>query len=190
MRSATSIKTIEQPIYDTVQLTASAAQLATFFSVAQGGVMAGAVTKTYEHTNMIQTGRLEKGVEMLITGISLNVKEAATGGAVVTWADYLNVYESYLRLKIGDTYFLSIPTILVPPASAETNYFSNIAAAATEFKATKGIGSINNKFSLEKQPLLLEEQETLQVELKLSSTIVAVTDVMIVLWGVTTTPVR
>lgn len=181
---------IDQPVYDTVQLAAVAGQTVNFFQIPLGGIIAGAVLKNYGHTNMVQAGRLEKGLELTIKAVSLHVKETAVGGARVTFANYTAIYNnSFIRLNIGQVSFLDVYAQAVPPASCEVDYFSNIAAAATEFKSTHGAGSYFNKFVLD-NPLVLEDQESIGVQLTLADTLAAVTDVMVILWGSMTRPVR
>jgi hypothetical protein len=181
---------IDQPIYDTVQLAAVAGQTVNLFVVPFGGIIAGAVVKNYSHTNLIQAGRLEKGLELTIKAVSLHVKETAVGGARVTFADYTAVFNnSFLRLNIGQVSFLDTYLQAVPPACCEVDYYSNIGAAVTEFKPTHGVGSWHNRFMLD-NPLILEDQESISVQLTLADTIAAVTDVMVILWGSMTRPVR
>jgi hypothetical protein len=181
---------LTQPVYDTMQLAAAAGQTVSFFSVPLNGVLAGAALKTYAHTNLVQAGRLEKGLELTIRGITLFVRDTASGGARVTLADYLAIYDTgHINLLMGQVSFLRIPAYLLPPGGAEVNYFSNIAAAATEYKATHGLGSFMNRFVLD-SPLVLEEQESIQVDLFVGGTPAAVTDVSIVLWGDMLRPVR
>lgn len=182
---------LDQPIYDTMQLAVAAVpQTVNFFSVPIGQIIAGAVVKTYSHTNLVQAGRLEKGLKLTIKAISFSVKETAVGGARPTWADYVSVYNnSFLRLFIGQVSFLDTYLQAVPPASAEVGYYSNIVAAPTEYKATHGVGSYFNRFTID-QPLFLDDQESINVELTIGNPIVAVTDVMVILWGSMIRPVR
>lgn len=181
---------ITQPIYDTVQLAAAANQTVSFFAVPFGGLLAAGIIKDYRHTNLVQAGRLEKGLEIEIEAMSLIVKQKIDAGTIVTWADYQMIYnESHLNLQIGQVSFLRLPLTQVPPAAGETNYFSNITPAATEFKASKGLGSINNVFKFT-NVLILEDQESIQVDLFVGGTPGAICDVQLVLWGTQTRPVR
>lgn len=180
---------LTQPIYDTMQLAVGVG-VYPFFSVPLNGALTAAANKTYAHTNLVQAGRLEKGIELTITGVAMHIRDTASGGARVTLADYLSVYnESWIDLLIGQVSFLRVPAYQIPPGPAEINYFSDIAAAATEYKATKGIGSHMNVFRLE-NPLVLEDQESLQVDLHVEDALVAVTDVSLILYGSQTRPVR
>jgi len=190
MRYAKVENQLTQPIYDTVQLAAAVGQTANFFSVPLNGVLAGAVNKTYAHTNLIQAGRLEKGINMIIEGFTLAVRDTATGGARVTLADYLVIYDTgHLNFLIGNVSFNHLPCILVPAGAGETQYFSNIAAAATEYKINHGLSSVANMYRLN-SPIILEDQESIQFDLFIGGTIAAVTDVTITLWGEQTRPVR
>ncbi len=182
---------ITQPLYDTVQLAVAAvAQTASFFVVPLNGILAGVFVKTYSHTNLVQAGRLEKGIELTIKGISFFVRDVATDGAVVSFADYLSVYNiSHLNLLIGQQSFFRMTLPEIAPAAAEINYFSNIAPAPTEFKATKGIGTVRNYFPIDNH-LVLEDQESIQVDVEVESAIVAVTDITLMLHGDMTRPVR
>lgn len=189
MRLAGVENLLTQPIYDTVQLAAGAGQTVSFFSVPLNGVLAGAVLKTYAHTNLVQAGRLEKGVELTIEAVSFSIRESIAAGTRVTKADYVGIMQaSHLNFTIGDTTFLRLPLHSLPPGNSENQYFSNIAAAATEFQNNHGVGSIHNRMPI--SPVVLEEMETIRVDLFVGYTVVAVTDVSLILWGKMTRPVR
>jgi len=183
-------KQLTQPLYDTVQLAAVAGQMANFFSIPLNGALTAAANKTYAHTNLIQAGRLEKGVEMVIEGMAMGVRDTASGGARYTLADYLVIYDTgHLNLLIGGVSFTHLMCAACPAGVLETQYFSNIAAAATEYKVNHGLSSVANvhKFL---NPLVLEEQESIQVELRIDGTIAAVTDVSLIFYGYQRAPVR
>jgi len=181
---------LTQPIYDTIQGAVAAAQILNFFSIGLNGALTAAANKTYAHTNLVQAGRLEKGLELTITGMAAHIRDTASGGARVTLADYLAVYnETWVDLLIGTVSFLKLPLYQIAPGPAEINYSSNIAAAATEYKATKGLGSAMNVFRFE-NPLVLEDQETIQVDMHIEDAVAAVTDVSVILYGNLTRPIR
>ena len=181
---------LTQPIYDTIQLAAVAGQMANFFSIPLNGALTAAANKTYAHTNLIQAGRLEKDIEMVIRGMSLVVRDTAKGGARVTLADYLILFDTtHLNLLIGGVSFLHLPCIACPAGVGETQYFSNIAAAVTEYKVNHGLSSVVNVYRFE-NPLVLEDQESIQVEMRVDGTIAAVTDVTLFLYGDQVRPVR
>lgn len=181
---------ITQPIYDTVRLAAVAAQTVSFFVVPINGLLAAGLIKTYSLTNLVQAGRLEKGLELTITGISLFVRSLAKAGARPTLVDYVAVYNnSNINLLIGQQSFFHLFLPGIPPAAAEVNYFSNIVAAPTEYMPTHGIGSVANVFPLDNN-LVLEDQESIRVDLQVGDTIAAVTDVTLMLHGSMTRPVR
>lgn len=180
---------ISQHLYDTVQLAAVAGQTVSFFSVPLNGVLAGAALKTYAHTNLVQAGRLEVGTELTIEAISFSVKPTVAAGTAVSLADFRAIYQaSHINVQIGGVSFLRASLIDLPPANAETQYYSNIAAAATEFQSNHGLGSIHNRMAI--QPIVLEAQETILVDLFVGGTVAAVTDVKFNLWGKMTRPVR
>lgn len=179
------------PIYDTVQLAAGAGQTVRFYAVPLGGIIAGAVAKTNAHTNLVQAGRLQKGWTMEITGFSFFVRNLAEGGAAVSKVDYDIIFDyGFYELQIGQVEFSTLPILSIPNAGAETQYFSNIAAAVTEFKMNHGLASVMNRFPLDDNILILEDQESIEVQLTIPGTIVAVTDVTFMLWGYVTRPVR
>lgn len=181
---------LDQPIYDTVQLAAAAGPLTySFFTVPQGGVMAGAVVKDYAHTNMIQAGTLERGTTFLLRGLSLSISETAVGGARPTLADNIIVYGGDVTLRLGQREFGHWQTRYLNSAGQELQYFSNIAAAATEFHVNRGVSHVENYRKLN-YPLQIEEQEQIQVLLRIPGTIGAVTDVTITLHGDMTRPVQ
>lgn len=181
---------LNQPIYDTVQLAAVAGQMANFFSIPLNGALTAAANKTYAHTNLIQAGRLEKEIEMVIVGMTLAVRDTASGGARYTLADYLIIYDTaHINLLIGGVSFLHIPAMRCPAGVGETQYFSNITPAATEYKVNHGLSSVVNVYRFD-NPLVLEDQESIQVELRVDGTIAAVTDVTLFLEGTQRRPVR
>ncbi len=180
---------ITQPIYDTVQLAAAAGAY-NFFAVPMGGILAGAVVKTYAHTNLVQAGRLEKGIDMTITAVSMYLRNTATGGAIVSMVDYETFYNnSDINVQIGQVSFLRLPAQEVPPGVGETQLFSNITPAATEFKMNHGTSNIFNTYKLE-NPLVLEDQESIAVTVTVGTALAAVTDLTIVMHGQQTRPVR
>lgn len=180
---------LTQPIYDTLQLAAVAGQTVSFFAVPLNGPLTGAINKTYAHTNLTQAGRLEKGVELEIQGISFSIRPTIAAGTAVTLVDYRAIYEaSHINLLIGQVSVLRLPLHAIPPANSENQYFSNIAAAATEFASNHGVGSIGNILRID--PITLEAQESIQCDLVVGGTVAAVTNISMFLWGRMTRPVR
>ena len=182
---------LTQPMYDTIQLTASANQTINFFSSPRGQILAGTVPKSNSHTNMIEAGRLPSGWSMKIEAFSFYVRQQAEGGAAVTKVDYDTIYsDGFIDVQIGQVSFLKCPVAAMPSAGCESQYFSNITPAATEFSNGHGVGSHLNKFYLGDQMLQLDAQESIEVLLNVPGTIIAVTDVTFMLWGAVTRPVR
>ena len=181
---------LTQPIYDTVRLAAVAAQTVSFFQVPLYGLLAAGLIKSYALTNLVQAGRLEKGLELTIVGISLFVRSMAKAAARPTLVDYVAVFNnSNINLLIGQQSFFHMALCQIPPAAAEIDYFSNIVDAPTEYNPTHGIGTVANVFPLE-NPLVLEDQESIRVDLEVDDAIAAVTDVTLMLHGDMTRPVR
>lgn len=179
---------IDQPIYDTVQMPA-AAGLSSLFLVPLNGALTAAAAKTYAHTNMTQAGRIEKGCELEIRALSMYIRPVASGGAAVTLADYRVFYNTgHVNVQIGQQSVFRLPTSHIPCGPCELQYFSNIAAAATEFQNNHGLGAFGNKYILE-NPVVLEENEAIQVDITVAA-LAAVTDVTFTLWGKYTRPVR
>jgi hypothetical protein len=180
---------LTQPLYDTMQAAAVAGQTLSFYSIPLNGPLTAAINKTYAHTNVIQAGRLEKGVELTIKGISFAIRPTIAAGTAVTLVDYKAIYEaSHINMQIGQVSVLRLPLNEIPAGCSENQYFSNIAAAATEFQSNHGLGAISNVLPI--NPLVLEENETIQVDLFIGGTVAAVTNLRMVLWGDMTRPVR
>lgn len=181
---------ITQPIYDTVQAAVVAGpQQINFFAVPIGGIMAGAVVKTRAQTNIVQAGRLERGNQITIQAISAFVRETAVGGARRTWADYEAFYNNtHFNIQLGQKTWLRATAAHIPSGGAELQYFSNIVAAATEYEINHGIGSWGNVWQMQ-HPVILEENESIQVECNIGDAIAAVTDITFVLWGQLLRPV-
>lgn len=177
---------ITQPIYDTIQL-ATTATSGTFFAVPFGGIFFGTTTKTFAETNLVQAGRLERGVSLDITDISLHVPSDIVQALAI---NIRALNRGHLRLSIGQVTFLDTPIADVGNGGAELVMFSNIAAAATEFQLNKGVSVWPNKFHLD-LPIRLGEQESIQVDIDgLSPILTAVLNITCLLWGVYTRPVR
>jgi len=178
-----------QPLYDTMQLPiAAAAQMVSFFTIPFGGPLTAAINKGFQHTNLVQAGRLEKDIKLTIKGLSFALKGEVFAGVHPTWADYTAITEnSSIELLIGQRSYLHLPTTLTPPGPGETTYMSNIAAAATEYRPGHGLGSVNNVFKFE-EPLLLDDQESIRVDLNVHVAVVAAVDVQLVLWGTMVRP--
>lgn len=173
---------ITQPVYDTMQLAAAAGPLTyRFFTVPLGQVIAGAVVKTYVHTNMTQAGQLEQGVTLTIKALTMVVKQLATGGAAPTQADYQVIQDGLISLICSDKNWGRFPVTLIPSGGGELVFVSD-AAAAPVLQVTKGIPATANKFFLD-YPIGLQVQENFAVELLIPGTIAAVTDVQIFLHG-------
>lgn len=181
---------ITQPIYDTVQAAVVAGpQQINFFAVPIGGIMAGAVVKTRAQTNIVQAGRLERGNELTIQAISAFVRETAVGGARRSWVDYEAYYNNtHFNIQLGQKTWLRCTAAHIPSGGAELQYFSNIVAAATEFEITHGLPAIGNVWTMQ-HPVILEENESIQVECNIGDAIAAVTDITFVLWGQLLRPV-
>jgi len=180
---------IYQPIYDTVQLTAASNQTVTFFSVPLNGIIAGTTKKHRGHTNMVQTGMLEKGVSITVNAITMAVRELAEGGARPTFVDIQAIAGGWIEIKIGDQNFGYYPRGYLGSGNAELMYFSNITAAATEYHANQGVSACQNRLWLENS-IKITEQESIAVYFTVPGTIAAVTDVQLALWGTMTRPVR
>lgn len=173
----------DQPIYDTVRLAAAAGPLKyTFFSVPLNQLLAAGITKTYAHTNLINTGVLEKGYTFQITGLSLFVNETAQGGSRVTMADVFTMHHGDINLMIGQRNYLRLPVAMIPAGGAELVVFSNITAATTEFHVNRGVSAISNRYHLT-SPIDVGSQESIACEYTVIGTIAAVTDVTMVLHG-------
>ena len=179
---------ITQPVYDTMQLAAAAGPLVyRFFTVPLGQIIAGAVVKTYAHTNMTQAGQLETGVTFLVTAFTMVVKQLATDGAAPTQADYQVLQDGLLELNISDRNYGRFPVTLIPSGGGELVFFEDNAAAPV-LQVTKGIAATANKYFLE-FPIELVNQENFSMELTIPGTIAAVTDVAIFLHGEYTRPI-
>ena len=189
MRYLGANNVITQPIYDTMRLAiAAGGQTVSFFNVPQGGLLAAGVPKTFAHTNLVQSGRLEKGLELTIRAISFFVRDNA--GAMVSLADYLSIFNnSNINMMFAGVSFLRLPACALPPANGETAYFSNIAPGVTEFKMSKGVSTFSNRLVLD-NPMVLEDMETIQVDFQVNGAIAALTDITFTLWGDLTKPVR
>ena len=183
-----SANVLDQPLYDTVQLPIVAGpQVVNFFAIPVGGAFTAAIAKTWEHTNLVQAGRIETGNELMITAVSMYVKTQAGGGAGVTLADASAVSSGYCQLRIGQVTYLTLPNQMIPNGGAEIVANGNAAAASTH--VTHSVSAISNRFHL-KNTFVLEADESVQVECHVTAAIAAVTDLVFVLWGDYTRPVR
>lgn len=176
---------LEQPIYDTISL-AIAATSGNFFSIPFGGIIVGTTPKNYQHTNMIQAGRLDTGYTMVVDAVSLWFPETATRQ---TQVDIRAVQSGFFQLQISDTIFLTVPMSMIPNGGAELQLFSNITPAATEFQLDKGVQATQNRFYL-RQSITLNPQQTFTARIGGFHTApAAATQVSCALWGILTRPV-
>jgi hypothetical protein len=181
---------IDGVLYDTVQgaVVAGAQQLA-FFANPLNAPLTAVANKTFADTNLTQVGRLEMENTFEIKAISFAIRDTASGAAAVTLADYRAIYRTgHLNLLFGSTTFYHAPLAWFPPATMESQYFSNIAAAATEFKSTHGVGAYQNQLWLE-YPIMIQNQESFSVIVEVTG-LAAVTDLTVMLSGTLTRPVR
>lgn len=174
----------DQPIYDTVQLTAVATQTLNFFSVPLGGALTAAIVKNFTHTNMTQSGTLERGTTMRITGYSLFLRELAAGGAAPTLADARAVSNGNVIFSLGRVSYYTVASAMIPNGGAEL-YLNDTATV----HVGRGLSTWQNRIHLA-NPIDIDEQELIGVQIQLNTAIAAVTDVAFVLWGTQWRPVR
>jgi hypothetical protein len=182
---------LDQPLYDTVSCAVLAAsnQSATFFSVPLNGTLVSGTSKTYAHTNLVQTSVLEKGQTFILTGFSWFVRELNATPARPVLVDYLSLMGGWFEVIIGGVNYGYIPTAMIPNGGGELSYFSNITAAATEYKAMHGAPATSNIFHL-RNPITITEQESFKVIMNWTGAITVITWVTFVMWGTLTRPVR
>lgn len=175
---------IWQPIYDTVSvaIAAAGARTLSFFSTPLGGILTGAILKTLGDTNLRQAGKLPGGAKFDLEGISLYVKELDSGGARPVFVDLQGLCRGFLELKFGTKTFLEIPMQQIPDGGAALSYFSNIAAAATEFHVNKGVNAVANYYRL-RETIKIEDNEDFRVDMTLLNATTVVMDLTCVLWG-------
>lgn len=180
---------LEQPLYDTVQIPA-AGTLASFFTTPRGGALTAAINKDDRHTNLVQAGRLELGNSFEIRAISMHVRQSVQAGALPTVADIKAVSSGSIRLIFGgSTEVFKAQSQMVPSNGADFVFFSNIAAAATEFYLSRGVAVFGNRWPLV-EVLNIEPQESFEVRLENMDAIAAATQVTVVLHGLLLRPVR
>lgn len=182
-------RTMSQWLYDTVQLAAAADQTAYFFVVPFGQLLTATVRKGYQHTNLKQACQLEADNHFHCTGISMHCREIAQGGNPVKYADQQAIHCGYMVFGIGDGPFHYIPNCAIPAGGCELNYFSNITAAATEFHVNRGVNALSNCYALD-EPLDIEPGAAIKCEVFIPGTPSQVTDLMVMLRGTWTKPVR
>ncbi len=182
-----------QPIYDSIILPAGAAGavIGQLFAVPWAQDIAAGIPKTYRHTNLVQAGRLERGNEIQIDGLSMFFPRTAEAGARATMADIDAIRAGNMRLRFGgDTDFLTVPIAAIPNAGMDPTYQTDAALAAeVNFTFTNGVSVVQNRYHLG-QPIVLEEQETIGVTFENMDAIVAPTEVSFFLWGPNLRPVR
>ena len=178
-----------QPIYDTVELAVAAGQVVQFFQVPLGGLLAAAFPKTYAHTNLVQAGTLERGVDFEITGFSMFTREWNSAAARHVSVDDESLYMGHVNLELGQVSYARLPAAMIPSGGAERVMTSNIAPAVTEYYNNRGVSAVSNRFHLS-NPVRIAEQESIRVTLDLATAITVLMDVTFVLWGNMTRPVR
>ncbi len=177
------VQKVDQPIYDTVQLPA-AAGVFPFFTVPLGGALTAAIAKTYAHTNLRRAGQLEEGQSFTIYGLTMDVREIAAGGARPTFVDYQAIQLGWLELWYEDRVQMRFQAVHIPNSAGALQYASNIAAAATEYKVTRGVPAFGNIYPL-REPLVIGNNSNFRVDYTVGA-MGAVTDLTITLHGVLT----
>lgn len=173
-----------QPIWDTMQLTVAAARTTYhFFSIPQGGLLAAGVVKNLDHTFLHQVSMLDANVEFRAQAISMHVRPLAAGGAAPTEADMQVLQQGSIELIFNGQPFRRWPTALIPSGPAGLMY-NTVAVAATHIQ--RGISANSNIFEFG-EDYVIRKGENFNVDLNVTN-IGAITDVVIVLWGVLQRP--
>jgi len=178
---------IDQAIYDTVSF-AIAATTGQFFTVPYGGILTGAITKDWQHTNLVQAARLESGYKFLIKGLGFFIKEKATAA---TPADIRNFQEGFMRLIIADTVLLTLPVAMCPNGGSELveTAAATTVAATTLDNFTRGISAVQNYYPTAENPIELSPQQTFRIDIGGCAAFAAETQVTCFLKGTLTRPV-
>jgi hypothetical protein len=179
---------IDQPVYDTVQVPISAnAQDIDFFQIQYGGLLAAGVPKGWNHTNLVQAGRLEGGHELEVTSLSWYFQEQATPAAQ---ADIRLIQQAAMIFYISNQEFLKVPAALIPNGGAELVLHSNEVAAAGLYTMTRGHVVHQNRLMLV-NPITILDQESFRVRFEdIAAGVAAVTNITFVLWGNYKKPVK
>jgi len=181
---------LTQPLYDTVQIAAAGGpRTFNFFSVPLNGVLVGTTLKTLAETNLVQAGKLESGSSFEIQALSWYIHEEIAAGTRPVLVDYIELGGGFIELKFGTKAFLQLKSAQVPGGGAELSYYSNIAAAATEYHVNRGVNTIQNRFYLD-NPILIQNNESFRVEFTVPSTTTVIMDVTMTLWGDLVAPVN
>lgn len=178
---------IDQVIYDTLSF-AIGATTGQYFTVPYGGILTGAVTKDWNHTNLVQASRLEAGYKFIVKGIGFFVKEKATA---VTTVDIRNFQEGYCRLIVADSVLLTIPIAMAPGGGAElvqTAAATTVAATTLE-NYTRGLAAVQNFYPMLENPLELSPQQTFRVDIGGLGAMIAESQFTCFLKGTLTRPV-
>ena len=177
------VRRLTQPLYDTVQMAAAAGpRTFNFFSTPLNQFLVGTTPKTLAHTNLVQAGKLEEGSKFQIQGLSWYPNAEIAAGTRPVFVDYHELQTGFVELKFGTRTLLQLKTSQIPAGGAELSYFSNIAAAATEYNVNRGINAVSNRFVLD-NPIMIENNESFRVEFTVPGTTTVIMDVTFQLWG-------
>ncbi len=177
-----------EPLYDTVQLAAAAGPLEyQFFRVPLGGLLVAGAPKGYQHTNMTQAGVLERGKVFQVRGYSMHLRSLAKAGAAPTFVDAGVVKDGHINVEYGQVSFLRSQASAFPSGGHDI-VLNDTVTVNVQF----GVSANANIFWLNGPEAWIDiaEQEDIMVTLAIPGTIVAVTDVTFVIWGMETRPVR
>lgn len=182
MPKGSEINTGFQPIWDTMQLAVAAARTTyQFFSVPQGGALTAAVTKGQDEAFLHQVSMLDSHMEYQLQGISMHARPLASGGAAPSVADLQALQMGSIDLKFNNQPYRSIPNALIPAGPADLMY-NDTATVHTQ----RGISAVSNIFDL-RERITIGQGQNFNVDLHVTN-IAAVTDVVIVLWGILSRP--
>lgn len=173
---------LSQPLYDTCRIATGAGQTVDYFSVKLNGILTGTTKKTLAETNLTTDGQLPSGYSYSANGINFAIREIASGATYITLADYRVIMGGFIEIKIGNKNYQTLPISCIPAGCLELGYFSNITAAATEFKMSHGAGVALNRFPLD-VPIDIGPGENISVKLTIPGTIVAVVDATFMFHG-------
>lgn len=187
------LRPLQQPLYDTESLPASAITEVIYFQRQLGQTMANAaVTKTIAETNLQQPGQLANPLEFSLFGFLFEVEPGTA------WTDFIAIYKTavFVFTYTGNRVYLQIPLTRIPQGVAPEGFSAlyGQTAAAERTNVHNGVGHISNiyKFTIGRAALRIRPTESFQVKVSWSVaggiTMSAVTRTRVFLQGISWSP--
>lgn len=184
------LRPLQQPLYDSEIIPASAISELIYFQRQLGQTMANAVlTKSIADTNLQQPGQLANPLEFSLFGFVFEVSPK------ITFVDYQALYDAgvFVFTYTGNRVYLQIPLTRIPQGVAPEGFAATAVGGTplTAINIHNGVGHVSNqyKFTIGRAALRIRPTESFQVRLAWGAVVGALTSNSVTLATATRTRV-